>query len=106
MVLCTGTRPFCAVRHASNAVTAAKSSFAISVVPKTEDEKQTLRNSFAGKKVSQMSPAEREVFDEDFQYGFGNPPIENRGTSKAKLPKILPTSTLKVLQRMGLAQKK
>ena len=33
----------------------------------TEDEKQTLRNSFAGKKVSQMSPAEREVFDEDFQ---------------------------------------
>jgi len=106
MVLCTGTRPFCAVRHASNAVTAAKSSFAISVVPKTEDEKQTLRNSFAGKKVSQMSPAEREVYDEDFQYGFGNPPIENRGTSKAKLPKILPTSTLKVLQRMGLAQKK
>jgi len=106
MVLCTGTRPFCAVRHASNAVTAAKSSFAISVVPKTEDEKQTLRNSFAGKKVSQMSPAEREVFDEDFQYGFGNPPIENRGTPKAKLPKILPTSTLKVLQRMGLAQKK
>jgi hypothetical protein len=72
----------------------------------TEDEKQTLRNSFAGKKVSQMSPAEREVYDEDFQYGFGNPPIENRGTSKAKLPKILPTSTLKVLQRMGLAQKK
>ena len=53
-----------------------------------------------------MSPAEREVYDEDFQYGFGNPPIENRGTSKAKLPKILPTSTLKVLQRMGLAQKK
>ena len=72
----------------------------------TEDEKQTLRNSFAGKKVSQMSPAERVVFDEDFQYGFGNTPIENRGTSKAKLPKILPTSTLKVLQRMGLAQKK
>ena len=31
----------------------------------TEDEKQTLRNSFAGKKVSQMSPAEREVYDED-----------------------------------------
>ena len=72
----------------------------------TEVEKQTLRHSFAGKKVSQMSQAEREVFDEDFQYGFGNAPIENRGTAKAKLPKILPTSTLKVLQRMGLAQKK
>ena len=66
----------------------------------TEDEKQTLRNSFAGKKVSQMSPAEREVFDEDFQYGFGNARIENRGTSKAKLPNILPASAHKVLQRM------
>ena len=33
-VLCAGTRPFCAVRHASSAVTAAESSFAISMVPK------------------------------------------------------------------------
>ena len=72
----------------------------------TEDEKQTIRNSFAGKKVSQMSPAEREVFDEDFQYGFGSSPIEKRTGAKTKLHKILPTSTLKVLQRMGLAQKK
>ena len=72
----------------------------------TEDEKQTLRKSFAGKKVSQMSLAEREVYDEDFQYGFGSSPIENRTSAKTKLPKILPTSTLKVLQGMGLAQKK
>jgi len=72
----------------------------------TEDEKQTLRKSFAGKKVSQMSQAEREFYDEDLQYGFGSPQIENRTSAKTKLPKILPTSTLKVLQRMGLAQKK
>ena len=72
----------------------------------TEDEKQSLRNSFAGKKVSQMSPTEREVFDEDFRYGFGNRPVQNRATSKANLPKILPASTLRVLQSMGLTQKK
>ncbi|WP_347819812.1 hypothetical protein [uncultured Planktomarina sp.] len=72
----------------------------------TEDEKQTLRKSFAGKKVSQMSRAEREVYDENFQYGFGSPPIKNIENSKTKLPKILPTSTLKVLQSMGLARKK
>ena len=72
----------------------------------TEDEKQTMRKSFAGKKVSQMSLAEREVHDEDFQYGFGSPPIKNIENSKTKLPKILPTSTLKVLQSMGLARKK
>ncbi|MDB4169009.1 hypothetical protein N9747_03185 [Planktomarina sp.] len=42
----------------------------------TEDEKQTLRKSFSGKKVSQMSRAEREVYDENFQYGFGSPPIK------------------------------
>ena len=43
----------------------------------TKDEKQTMRKSFAGKKVSQMSLAEREVHDEYFQYGFGSPPIKN-----------------------------
>lgn len=35
----------------------------------TEDEKQAIRASFAGKKVSQMTALERKVFDEDFQYG-------------------------------------
>ena len=72
----------------------------------TDDEKQTLRKSFAGKKVSQMSRAEREVYDEDFQYSLGSSSIENRMSANTKLPKILPTSTLKVLQRIGLAQKK
>jgi hypothetical protein len=72
----------------------------------TEDEKQALRDSFAGKPVSQMTPEERTVFDADFQYGFGNAPVKKRVTAKAALPKILPTSTLRFLQRMGLAQKK
>ena len=72
----------------------------------TEDEKQTLRKSFAGKKVSQMSRAEREVYEEDFQYSFGSSRIDNRTSANTKLPKILPTSTLNILQRMGLAQKK
>ena len=35
----------------------------------TEDEKQAIRASFAGKRVSQMTALERKVFDEDFQYG-------------------------------------
>ena len=72
----------------------------------TEDEKQALRDSFAGKPVSHMTPEERIVFDADFQYGFGNVPVKNQVTAKAALPKILPVSTLRFLQKMGLVQKK
>ena len=72
----------------------------------TEDEKQAVRDSFAGKPVSQMTPEERTVFDADFQYGFGNAPVKNQVAAKAALPKILPVSTLRFLQRMGLVQKK
>ena len=72
----------------------------------TEDEKQALRDSFAGKPVSQMTPDERAVFDADFQYGFGNAPVKNQVTAKAAVPKILPISTLRFLQRIGLVQKK
>ena len=35
----------------------------------TEQEKQAIRASFAGKRVSQMTALARKVFDEDFQYG-------------------------------------
>ena len=38
----------------------------------TEEEKQALRNSFAGKAVSDMTAEERKVFDQDFQYRFGS----------------------------------
>jgi hypothetical protein len=37
-----------------------------------EGEKQALRNSFAGKAVSEMTPEERKLFDQEFQYGFPN----------------------------------
>ena len=43
-----------------------------------EDEKQAIRTSFAGKKVSQMTELERKVFDEDFQYG-----VAARSSSKS-----------------------
>ena len=36
----------------------------------TDDEKQALRNSMAGKKVSEMTAQERELFDQEFQYRF------------------------------------
>ena len=72
----------------------------------TEDRKEELRKSFAGKAVSEMNYEERQVFDADFQYGFGNAPVKTRVTAKAALPKILPVSTLRFLQRMGLVQKK
>jgi len=54
----------------------------------TEEEKQALRNSFAGKSVSQMTPDERKVFDEDFQYGFGNKPSIKPSGSK-NLPALI-----------------
>ena len=66
----------------------------------TEDEKQALRDSFAGKSVSQMTPGECKIFDADFQYGFGNKPVQKRATVKATLPKKLPASTLSVLSRI------
>ena len=36
------------------------------------DEKQALRNSFAGKALSEMTLEERKLFDQEFQYGFPN----------------------------------
>ena len=38
----------------------------------TEDEKQAIRTSFAGKRVSQMTALERKVFDEDFLVFFAS----------------------------------
>ena len=38
----------------------------------TNDEKQALRNSMAGKKVSEMTAQERELFDQEFQYGLND----------------------------------
>jgi len=43
----------------------------------TENEKQAVRASFAGKRVSQMTELERKVFDEDFQYGVATRDQQN-----------------------------
>ena len=71
-----------------------------------EEEKQALRNSFAGKKVSEMTPQERELFDKEFQYGF-----ERKSNSKPDPSKSKPLSkpkdlTMGFLSRMNLIVKK
>jgi hypothetical protein len=71
-----------------------------------EEEKQALRNSFAGKKVSEMTPQERELFDKEFQYGF-----ERKSNSKPDPSKSKPISkpkdlTMGFLSRMNLIVKK
>ena len=71
-----------------------------------EEEKQALRNSFARKKVSEMTPQERELFDKEFQYGF-----ERKSNSKPDPSKSKPISkpkdlTMGFLSRMNLIVKK
>ena len=48
----------------------------------TDDEKQALRNSMAGKKVSEMTAQERELFDQEFQNGFAQKPQKEDTTIK------------------------
>ena len=40
----------------------------------TENEKQALRSSMAGKKASEMTAQERKLFVQEFQYGFAQKP--------------------------------
>ena len=71
-----------------------------------EEGKQALRNSFAGKKVSEMTPQERELFDKEFQYGFARKSNSKPDPSKSKplsKPKDL---TMGFLSRMNLIVKK
>ena len=72
----------------------------------TEDEKQTLRNSFAGKAVSQMTPEERKLFDEEFQYGFGNQAKQKPAFVNSTLPAAPTGSTMSFLKRVNLIVKK
>ena len=72
----------------------------------TEKEKQELRNSFSGKKVSEMTPEERELFDKEFQYGFSNDP-NSKPTSKNSKPLPKPKDlTMGFLSRVNLIAKK
>ena len=72
----------------------------------TEEELQALRNSFAGKKVSEMTAEEREQFDKEFQYGFSN---NSNSKPAAKKSNPLPQPkdlTMGFLNRMNLLTKK
>ena len=70
-----------------------------------EDKKQALRKSFAGKSVSQMTKEEREVFDADFQYGFGDKPSRSNTATNDALPEEPSASAISVHKLFGLFQK-
>ena len=72
----------------------------------TEEEKQALRKSCAGKAVSQMTTEERRLFDEEFQYGFGNQPKQKLIVANSTLPAVPTGSTMSFLKRMNLVMKK
>lgn len=65
----------------------------------TEDEKQAIRKSFAGKGVSQMTTLERHVFDEDFQYGVGSQHQNNNLDATNSVKRIKISS---IMKRLGL----
>ena len=72
----------------------------------TENEQQALRNSLSGKKVSEMTPEERELFEKEFQYGFSNGP-NSKPTSKKSKPLPKPKDlTMGFLSRVNLIAKK
>jgi hypothetical protein len=72
----------------------------------TEEEKETLRKSFSGKSVSQMTPEERKLFDAEFQYGFVNQPKQKTTVTNSSLPAVPTGSTMSFLKRMNLVVKK
>ncbi|MDB2530700.1 hypothetical protein N9X46_08325 [Paracoccaceae bacterium] len=72
----------------------------------TDEEKQALRNSMAGKKVSEMTAQERELFDQEFQYGFKNKPQIKRAAIKSELPSKPKDLTMGFLSRMNLIVRK
>ena len=65
----------------------------------TEDEKQAIRASFAGKRVSQMTALERKVFDEDFQYGVAARGSQNVVEVQSAVKK---TGIASILKRFSL----
>ena len=72
----------------------------------TEEEKKALKNPFSGKKVSEMTPQEWELFDKEFKYGFSSKP---KSKSSSTYSKPLPKSkdlTMGFLSRMNLIVKK
>ena len=72
----------------------------------TDDEKQALRNSMAGKKVSEMTAQERKLFDQEFQYGFNDKPQIKPADIKSELPSKPKDLTMGFLSRMNLIVRK
>ena len=72
----------------------------------TDDEKQALRTSMAGKKVSEMTAQERELFDQEFQYGFKDKPQIKPTDIKSELPSKPKDLTMGFLSRMNLIARK
>ena len=72
----------------------------------TDEEKQALRNSMAGKKVSEMTAQERELFDQEFQDGLNDTPQIKRAALKSKPPSKPENLTMGFLSRMDLIVRK
>ena len=72
----------------------------------TDEEKQALRNSMAGKKVSEMTAQERELFDQEFQYELNDTPKIKRAALKSKPPSKPKDLTMSFLSRMNLIVRK
>jgi len=72
----------------------------------TDDERQALRISMAGKKVSEMTAQERELFDQEFQYGLNDMLQIKRGAVKSELPSKPKDLTMGFLSRMNLIVRK
>ena len=72
----------------------------------SDDEKQALRNSIAGKKVSEMTVQEHKLFDQEFQYGFKDKPQIKRAAIKSALPSKPKDLTMGFLSRMNLIVRK
>ena len=71
-----------------------------------DNEKQALRNSMAGKKVSEMTEQERELFEQEFQYGFKDKPQIKLVAIKSELTLKLQDFTMGILSRMNLIVRK
>ena len=72
----------------------------------TGGKTQAFRNSFSGKKVSEMTTEERELFDKEFRYGFCKDP-NSKPTSRKSKPLVKPKDfTMGFLSRMNLIVKK
>ena len=71
----------------------------------TGEEKQAIRASFAGKRVSQMTKLERQVFDEDFQYGITTQSGRLQSSVDPQLGNNAPSVALSLLRKIGLFRK-